>query len=187
MFMIATIQSTVSGTPAQLGSAWMPRNGKVKRLTQTPKMVGTDAATSWPASFWNQRRPRKSSITPTVTATAAPSRMPRFSRPTCRNASDGTSSPRKSATPPSRGTGCTFTRRPPGASTTPSRRATSPTAGVRMTTSANAASAPQTTSRFEESVWRMLCCDPPESRSSVTANIWGAYFARSRDSPAAET
>ena len=32
MFMIATIQITVSGAPTQTGSVWMPMNGNVKRL-----------------------------------------------------------------------------------------------------------------------------------------------------------
>ena len=36
MFMIATIQMIVSGMPTHAGSAWMPRNGNVKRSTQTP-------------------------------------------------------------------------------------------------------------------------------------------------------
>ena len=114
MFMIATIQSTVSGPPSHPGSAWMPMNGNVKRLTQTPNATGIAAAASWPASFSNQRRPRKSSIAPTVTATAAPSRSPRFSRPTLRNASAGTKMPRKSASPPRRGIGTRFSAPPAG-------------------------------------------------------------------------
>ena len=40
MFMIATIQRTVSGTPTHSGSWWMPTTGNVKRCTQTPKIVG---------------------------------------------------------------------------------------------------------------------------------------------------
>ena len=81
-----------------------PTNGNVKRCTQTPKPTGIEAASTWPASFSHQRRPRKSSIAPTVVATAAPSRIPRISPPSGRNASDGTKMPRKSARPPSRGT-----------------------------------------------------------------------------------
>ena len=90
MFMIATIPTTVSGTPTHAGSAWMPRNGNVKRWTQTPKHVGIAAASTWPPSFCHQLSPRKSSIAPTVVATAAPSRRPRSSPPSGRNASAGT-------------------------------------------------------------------------------------------------
>ena len=46
-------------------------------VTQTPKATGTAAAATWPASFSHQRRPRKSSIAPTVVASAAPSSSPR--------------------------------------------------------------------------------------------------------------
>jgi hypothetical protein len=92
-------------------------------------------------------RPRKSSMIPTLTAIAAPSSRPRFSWLIGRKASAGTSMPRKSAIPPRRGTGSWFTRRPPGTSTTPSRRAIPPTAGVSRTTTPNATSAPQRTSR----------------------------------------
>ncbi len=40
MFMIATIQRIVSGTPTQAGTVWMPTNGNVKRSTQIPKYDG---------------------------------------------------------------------------------------------------------------------------------------------------
>ena len=95
----------------------MPTNGNVKRSTQIPNHVGIAAASSWPPSFSHQRSPRKSSIAPTVTATAAPSSSPRVSRSSGRNASDGTKIPRKSASPPSRGIGRRLSRRPPGVST----------------------------------------------------------------------
>ena len=36
MFMSSTIHSTLSGIPSHAGSSWMPRNGNVKRSTQTP-------------------------------------------------------------------------------------------------------------------------------------------------------
>ncbi len=77
MFMIATIQMKVSGTPTQAGKSWMPRKGNVKRSIATPKPIGIAAATLWPPSFAHQCRPRKSSTTPTQVATAAPSRIPR--------------------------------------------------------------------------------------------------------------
>ena len=58
----------------------------------------------------------------------------------------GTKMPRKSASPPSRGTPRGVWRRPSsGRSTTPSRRAMPPTAGVSSTTIARAISAPQRT------------------------------------------
>jgi len=46
MFMIATIQTTVSGTPTHSGSWWMPTIGNVNRCTQIPKPVGIAPATS---------------------------------------------------------------------------------------------------------------------------------------------
>ena len=104
MFMIATIQRIVSGTPTHSGRACTPRTGNVKRCTQSPKPVGIAAARTWPPSFSHQTSPRKSSIAPTVVATAAPSSRPRVSEPSGRNASAGTKIPKKSAIPPSRGT-----------------------------------------------------------------------------------
>ena len=77
MFMIATIQSMVAGTPTQSGSSWLPRTGNVKRSTLTPKPTTTPAAASCPPSFPHHGSPRKSSIAPTVVAMAAPSRIPR--------------------------------------------------------------------------------------------------------------
>ena len=103
MFMIATIHSTDSGIPTHSGSSWMPRIGNVKRCTQIPKPTGIAAAATWPPSFSHQRRPRKSSIAPTVVATAAPSSSPRVSPERSRNASAGTKIPKKSASPPRRG------------------------------------------------------------------------------------
>ncbi len=46
MFMIATIQSTVSGAPTHSGSAWTPMRGSVKRSIQTPKTTGIVAAST---------------------------------------------------------------------------------------------------------------------------------------------
>ncbi len=124
MFITATIATTVSVAPTANGSSWAPMNGNVKLCIQTPAPTGIAAAKTWPASFSHQRRPRKSSIAPTVVATAAPSRIPRISPPSGRNASAGTKTPMNSASPPSRGTPRGFARRPPsGRSTTPSRRA----------------------------------------------------------------
>ena len=55
MFMIPTIQSTVSGAPTHIGSAWMPSTGNVKRSIQTLKnATGITAAASWPPSFCHQ-------------------------------------------------------------------------------------------------------------------------------------
>ena len=142
MFMIATIQSTVSEMPTHSGNSCTPSTGNVKRCTQMPKTVGIAAAATWPPSFSHQIRPRKSSIAPTSVATAAPSSRPRVSEPSGRNASAGTKIPKKSASPPSRGTGRRFSRRPPGRSTTPSRRAIPPTAGVRRITITSASAAP---------------------------------------------
>ena len=142
MFMIATIQAIVSGIPTHSGSACTPRIGKVKRCTQIPKPVGIAAAAICPPSFSHQTRPRKSSIAPTVVATAIPSSRPFVSRPSGRNASAGTKIPKKSASPPSRGTEPRFTRRAPGRSTTPSIRAIPPTAGVSSTTITSASTAP---------------------------------------------
>ena len=114
-----------------------------------PNAQGIAAAATWPASFGIGSSPRKSSIAPTTHATAAPSRMPRISPSSERNASDGTRIPRKIARPPSRGIGRLWMCRPPGAVTTPRRRAMPPTAGVRSTTTTNAISAPQRTSGFD--------------------------------------
>ena len=49
MFMIATIQRMVSGTPTHSGSVCTPSTGKVKRCTQIPKPVAIAAAAIWPA------------------------------------------------------------------------------------------------------------------------------------------
>ncbi len=143
MFMIATIHTMVSEMPTHAGSWWIPSTGNVNRCTQIPNPAGMAAAASCPPSFSHQRRPRKSSIAPTVVATAAPRRSPRVSRPRSRNASAGTKIPRKSAIPPSRGTARAFGRRP-GSSrpTTPRIRAIPPTAGVRRTTTTSATIAP---------------------------------------------
>src|SRR3569833_2334526 len=175
MFMIATIHRIVSGAPAHSGSAWMPSSGNVKRSTQIPNHTGIDAASNCPTSFSYQRSPRKSSIAPIVTATAAPSSRPRVSCENGRNASPGTKMPRKSATPPSRGTGLRFSRRPPGASTTPSTRALPPTAGVRRTTTANATSAPQTTCRWSVRTESTEWCEPPASCRSTAAIMRSPY------------
>ena len=77
MFMIATIQTSVTATLAQNGSSWMPMNGNVKRSMRTPKSIAIAAAPAWPPSFTHHGRPRKSSAMPTVVASAAPSRIPR--------------------------------------------------------------------------------------------------------------
>src|SRR5207248_6611785 len=127
----------------------------VKRCTQIPNPTGIEAAATWPASFCHQASPRKSSIAPTVVATAAPSSRPRVSRERSRNASAGTKIPKKSASPPSRGTARTLRRRAPGSSTTPSIRAIPPTAGVSRITIPQAATAPQMTSRWSVSVSHM--------------------------------
>ena len=142
MFMIATIQITVSGIPTHSGSACTPRIGNVKRCTQMPKTVGIEAATICPPSFSHQTRPRKSSIAPTVVATAIPSRSPFVSWLSGRNASAGTKTPKKSASPPSRGTVRRFSRLAPGRSTTPRSRAIPPTAGVSRITITSARTAP---------------------------------------------
>ena len=78
MFMIARIQSTVSGAPSHSGSAWTPMNGNVKRSIQTPKITGIVAARIWPPSFCHQSRPRKSSIAPTAWRRRAPISRPRI-------------------------------------------------------------------------------------------------------------
>ena len=57
MFMIATIQITVSGAPTQTGSAWMPMNGNVKRLTQMPKPTGITAASDLAAELLEPAQP----------------------------------------------------------------------------------------------------------------------------------
>ena len=142
MFMIATIQASVSGTPAHSGSEWTPRSGNVKWRIQIPKPVAIPAAASWPPSFSHQVRPRKSSIAPTAVATAAPSSRPRVSPPRSRKPSDGTMIPKKSATPPRRGIGRRCTRRESGSSTAPRRRAMPPAAGVSSSTTTSATSAP---------------------------------------------
>ena len=81
MFMSATIQTIVAGTPIHADSSWMPTNGNVNRSTQIPNATGIDAASTWPPSFCHQTSPRTSSIAPTVSATAAPSSSPRVSSP----------------------------------------------------------------------------------------------------------
>ena len=131
----------LSGAPIHGDRVWTPRNGNVKCEIQTPNPTGIAAAMSWPPSFCHQARPRTSSTAPTIVATAAPIRSPRISGPRWRKASDGTKIPRKSASPPRRGTGRTLSRRPSGWSTTPSLRAIPPTAGVSSTTIRNAARA----------------------------------------------
>ena len=142
MFMIATIQKIVSEMPTHSGRACTPSTGKVKRCTQIPKPAGIAAAATWPPSFSHQARPRKSSIAPTSVATAIPSSSPFVSRPSGRNASAGTKIPKKSASPPRRGTARRLSRRAPGSSTTPSNRAIPPTAGVNRTTMTSASAAP---------------------------------------------
>ena len=77
MFMIATIQRNVTGTPTHSGNSWMPRNGNVNRSMAMPNPSGIAAATLCPPSFAHHDSPRKSSTTPTKVATAAPSRIPR--------------------------------------------------------------------------------------------------------------
>ena len=99
MFMIATIQKTVAGTPTQLGSDWIPTTGNVKRSTQTPKETTVTAAPTWPPSFCHQTRPRASSSAPTIVAMAAPRRMPRTGRVMSSKAMSGTKMPKKSAEP----------------------------------------------------------------------------------------
>ena len=66
MFITATIQTIVSGTPSQAGRSTAPRNGNVKWSIHTPNAVGIAAATTCPASFGAGARPRKSSIAPTT-------------------------------------------------------------------------------------------------------------------------
>ena len=106
MFMSATIQTIVAGTPTQAGSSWMPTNGNVKRSIQTPNATGIAAASDLPAELLpprrarGSRRPRRPSSRPPRRAAARASR-----RRAARNASAGTRMPRKSAIPPSRGTG----------------------------------------------------------------------------------
>ena len=95
----------------------------MKWSIHVPNAQGIAAAATWPASLGIGSSPRKSSIAPTTHATAAPSRMPRISPSSERNASDGTRIPRKIARPPSRGIGRLWICRPPGAVTTPRRRA----------------------------------------------------------------
>ena len=149
MFITATIPTIVSATPTGFGRSCTPTTGNVNRCTHTPNQPAIAAAATWPPSFSHQRRPRKSSTAPTVVATAAPSRMPRISLSSGRNASAGTKIPRKSASPPSRGTPRGVERRPSSArSTTPSSRAMPPTAGVSRTTITRAIRAPQRTSRW---------------------------------------
>ena len=168
MFITATIQTIVSGTPIPAGRSTAPKNGSVKWSIQTPKAVGIAAAITCPASFGIGSSPRKSSTAPTTHATAAPSRMPRISPERSRNASDGTMIPRKIASPPRRGIGRRLTRRSSGRSTTPSMRAMPPTAGVSRTTMPNAIRAPYRTSGVAR-------------RSS---NMSAAYFVPYRRSPA---
>ena len=67
---------------------------------------------------------------------------PRVSRPSSRKASAGTKIPKKSESPPSRGTGLTFNRLLSGRSTTPRSRAMPPTAGVSRITIRSATAAP---------------------------------------------
>ena len=77
MFITATIQSTVSGTPTQAGQVVDADEREREVVDPDPEdRPGSTAARTWPASFSHQRRPRKSSIAPTAVATAAPSRMP---------------------------------------------------------------------------------------------------------------
>ena len=70
MFITATIATTVSVIPIHAGTSCTPTTGNVKRWIQTPNMHGIEAASTCPPSFSHQRRPRKSSIAPTVVATA---------------------------------------------------------------------------------------------------------------------
>ena len=149
MFITATIQTIVSVIPTEAGRSTTPTNGNVKWSIHTPDAQAIAAAAICPASFGRGSSPRKSSIAPTTHATAAPSRIPRISRSSDRNASDGTRIPRKIASPPSRGIGRLFSLRSPGRSTTPSRRAIPPTAGVSRTTTPKAISAPQRTSGLD--------------------------------------
>jgi len=102
MFITATIPNTVKGAPTHSGSTCTPTSGNVNECTHTPNPVGITAAVTCPTSFCHHESPRKSSIAPTVVATAAPSRIPRSSPPSGTNASDGTSTPRKMARPPRR-------------------------------------------------------------------------------------
>ncbi len=44
MFITATIQRIVSGTPTAAGRSTMPKNGNVKWSIQTPKSGGIEAA-----------------------------------------------------------------------------------------------------------------------------------------------
>ena len=151
MFITATIQTIVSGTPIHAGTSTAPTNGSVKWSIQTPNAVGIAAARTWPASFGTGASPRKSSIAPTTQATAAPSRIPRISPERSRNARAGTRIPMKIARPPSRGIGRRLSRRASGVSTTPRSRAMPPTAGVSSTTITSAIAAPYRTSGFARS------------------------------------
>ena len=180
MFMIATIQITVSGLPTQPGIVCTPASGSVKWLIQIPKPTGMAAAAIWPPSFSHGRRPRKSSIAPTVVATAAPSRIPRASLFSFRKARAGTITPRKSASPPSRGIGRVCSLRPPGLSTTPSSRAIPPTAGVSSTTMTSARSAPQTTSGCSVSSSQKVGCRGRTASSAQHAHDTGASGGLSR-------
>ena len=99
MFITATIPSTVSGTPTHAGQRVHADDRERERCTQTPKPVGIAAASTCPPSFCHQLSPRKSSIAPTVVATAAPRSTPRSSPPSGRNASDGTKHPEEEREP----------------------------------------------------------------------------------------
>ena len=133
MFMIATIQSIVSGIADPVRQlAGSPRSGNVNRSTVDAEADRrSPAAATWPPSFPHHGRPRKSSTTPTW------SRPPRRAgsrgrrRPASGTRAQGRRSRGSSAIPPSRGIGRAWIRRaPPARSTTPSIRAMRPTAGV---------------------------------------------------------
>ena len=106
MFITATIQSIVSGTPTSAGRSTAPTNGNVKWSIQTPKNGGIAAASTWPAELpagledRGSRRSRRPSSRPPRRAGRRASRS-RASR----NASAGTKIPKKIASPPSRGIG----------------------------------------------------------------------------------
>ena len=79
MFMIATIQTIVSGMPTADGQRMDADERESEPVDPDAEPGQNAAAAAWPPSFPYHGRPRKSSTIPTVTATAAPSSSPRFS------------------------------------------------------------------------------------------------------------
>ena len=77
MFMIATIQTKVMGTPSQAGKLLDADEREREAVDRDPEADRDRRGELWPPSFAHQGRPRKSSTTPTQVAIAAPSRIPR--------------------------------------------------------------------------------------------------------------